>query len=1375
MQHSIRYLLPLLLLLSFCSIQGVAQEGGKTTKNFPVPYGPTNTGRDFWISFPANWDLPGSTSYYIRLYITAGTATQVRVFVGGSFRKSVTTIPYDVVTIDLLPVEAQAFTRRDTDPVPPDQIYRNKAVHIEADAPIVVYGMNRTTFTSDGLLALPVNALGREYVIASYPAVIGITQELPSQYMVVSPYDNNTVTIEQPMQSPNHPAGWRTTMTLNKGDVYSAMSIYYGGDMTGATVTASKPVFVAAGQNCAYIPNLITYCCCDHITEQMLPVSSWGKFYHSVPFIGRRNGDIYRVFAAEPNTTVYINGSAYGTLRQRGGEESIGWLEYRATGPELVEFTGDKPIYVAQYNTSQAYDGVPSDPFFYVLSPVEQYQTGLTFSTPAADFPQNYINFVCDTASWRDIEIAPGGTEDWKKLRATGGVGVPKMFKSKINGYWWYGVTIDIRPGTYRIRGPRPFAGYIYGFSAYDSYGYPLSVAVGDIQRKDTNAPEIVKTQDCNGTVIATTTDLPADPVVRSNLATVEMEPDPKLSYNYRLTVTPFEASISASTTYRLEVINRAIDAQAVLTISDMAGNVTYDTIRYTAFNVEITPNKFDFGKVIRDQKVRTIFKITNKSQRPAKINEVRLKSGAQNFTLLSPTGGFTLGPAGSPTASVDAEVEFIALSSGVYSDSLGIRDSCGLSYVALVTGRVVTPVIEVTRMDWGPQVVGLTVPGQIAIRNNSTDDADLIIYGGTGPFGVPVIFTLPDGLPLPFPFTLPPGGSRNVRVAFTPLAVQAYTDSIVFTHNAPPNPLNDSIGELTGRGIQASLVATSKDLLCHRVGSARVIDSVYLINFGTSPVTVRGVASTSGHTGDFRIENLADINNVVIAPSDSVTVIVSFSPTATGDRQMRIIYNPEPAQADTVLTVLDGRGTMPELATIDHDFGSMNIDEKDSLRQVSFWIKPGDCPDSITITGFTWYSDQGGNGVEDFRRVPLDQPVTLYSGIAGKADSVTFDGIFRAQAAGSRIARLRAITLDGPTFDTTSTWTAVGVSQNANISGRPDSVRGLCIADTGMMTATITNGGQVPLTVTALALKNGGDFTILSPAAPFDLIPNETRQIQVRFIPTRKGLQHDTILVSNTTSNPVLEIDISGEALGDAITGKFKLTPTVDNLVELGQDMPVTLVLETLPAGLNIRNYKVIFDYDSRELIPRAGDITLGSSVNPPGGVASINAGETTKGRLVIDVATVAPLLGAGDLITIPFGVIFDTTKTREISGSLVLPNGQCLTIAVEGDTIGVAAICGLNLRMIELTSVTYTLDQNQPNPFNPVTIIQYSLGLDGPTKMLLFDANGKYVQTLVDEYQKPGVYELTVDVTALPSGNYYYKLVSGHWSETKMMTVMK
>lgn len=44
----------------------------------------------------------------------------------------------------------------------------NKAIIIKADADVVVYGINKQTWSTDGFLAFPVDVVGLEYYTAHY-------------------------------------------------------------------------------------------------------------------------------------------------------------------------------------------------------------------------------------------------------------------------------------------------------------------------------------------------------------------------------------------------------------------------------------------------------------------------------------------------------------------------------------------------------------------------------------------------------------------------------------------------------------------------------------------------------------------------------------------------------------------------------------------------------------------------------------------------------------------------------------------------------------------------------------------------------------------------------------------------------------------------------------------------------------------------------------------------------------------------------------------------------------------------------------------------------------------------------------------------------
>jgi hypothetical protein len=87
----------------------------------------------------------------------------------------------------------------------------------------------------------------------------------------------------------------------------------------------------------------------------------------------------------------------------------------------------------------------------------------------------------------------------------------------------------------------------------------------------------------------------------------------------------------------------------------------------------------------------------------------------------------------------------------------------------------------------------------------------------------------------------------------------------------------------------------------------------------------------------------------------------------------------------------------------------------------------------------------------------------------------------------------------------------------------------------------------------------------------------------------------------------------------------------------------------------------------------------------------------------------------------------------------------------------------------------VKYSLSQNYPNPFNPGTRINYSIPKAGMVSLNVYDMLGRQVSSLVNEYKTAGSYIVEFNASNLSSGVYYYKLVSGDFSEFKKMTLIK
>jgi len=85
------------------------------------------------------------------------------------------------------------------------------------------------------------------------------------------------------------------------------------------------------------------------------------------------------------------------------------------------------------------------------------------------------------------------------------------------------------------------------------------------------------------------------------------------------------------------------------------------------------------------------------------------------------------------------------------------------------------------------------------------------------------------------------------------------------------------------------------------------------------------------------------------------------------------------------------------------------------------------------------------------------------------------------------------------------------------------------------------------------------------------------------------------------------------------------------------------------------------------------------------------------------------------------------------------------------------------------------FLLSQNFPNPFNPVTIIKYSLPETSNVRLEVFNALGQRVAIPVNELQGAGIYNINFNGRNLSSGVYFYKLTAGSHSDNKKMLLLK
>ncbi|MCX8011280.1 MAG: T9SS type A sorting domain-containing protein, partial [Ignavibacteria bacterium] len=106
---------------------------------------------------------------------------------------------------------------------------------------------------------------------------------------------------------------------------------------------------------------------------------------------------------------------------------------------------------------------------------------------------------------------------------------------------------------------------------------------------------------------------------------------------------------------------------------------------------------------------------------------------------------------------------------------------------------------------------------------------------------------------------------------------------------------------------------------------------------------------------------------------------------------------------------------------------------------------------------------------------------------------------------------------------------------------------------------------------------------------------------------------------------------------------------------------------------------------------------------------------------------------------------------------------------VVITNSAVNVVKITPIN------QNVNYTLEQNFPNPFNPKTVIKFSIPQKEFVKLKLFNSIGEELMSLVNQELEAGYHQIEFNSTNLPAGIYFYKMSAGKFVQTRKLILLK
>lgn len=735
--------------------------------------------------------------------------------------------------------------------------------------------------------------------------------------------------------------------------------------------------------------------------------------------------------------------------------------------------------------------------------------------------------------------------------------------------------------------------------------------------------------------------------------------------------------------------------------------------------------------------------------------------------------------------------------------------------------------------LDFGNTIIGTSTDRNLSITNTGTANLIISNYNITN-----ARFSI---TPNVTPDTISPSQTKNYTVKFSPNAFDTLSAQLRIQSNDGVTPTK--IVTLRGKGVHnGSYISSSVSEINYSNRRLNSLCGGYfnLLNKGTEPLVINSINFNSQR---YRLDTVGLTFPVVIDTQKTKQFRVWFNPNSAStftdsakissnsvnSPLLRIYLTGTGTNNPTTLGEIFWQGNIPDNPNTASDnfkvvsmkeIPDVNSDGKNDIivSTDNYWTICYNGNSSVTddilwkvntrtssnVSGSVVYED-GMQIMEDVNNDGIRDVVVgtggnneLIYGISGRTGQIMWtygDSSITSDGDINGISVLKDYNNDGKK-DVLAAATGEGMGNGRHAV--------ICINSiTGAVIFNVTQAGEFTHTATSSTLggaidysSNGGPYGVNG----FNNLGNFTWTYTVNSTVWNLAEVPDVNSDGNTDiagfvgfSGTIFVISSAGgsqiwsQSLGQSIDGKIKLMDDISadgfkDIVSSG-----TQVLHRIDLRTGDVKWSANLDNNYIHSVDELSDVT-------GNGIKEIVAGTQASNLYVIN----------GDsgriLFTYSFGT--PTTNTVEQVCRLSSLDGNVSSEIVGGSRTG-KLICfsggpngtvGVSNSSSSHIPEKYSLEQNYPNPFNPVTRIRFDIPSNGNSnlrnvKLIVYDAIGREIATLVNEKLASGSYVTEFDGSNLASGTYFYriavsavgtakhsdKLQSDEYSEVKRMVLIK
>ncbi|XP_068779476.1 IgGFc-binding protein isoform X2 [Struthio camelus] len=358
---------------------------------------PHHLGRDFIVAFMQN-GLQQTLNSDFKLLLTAySPSTSITISMKKPrLRMTVQATTGQTVAVKIPPqaemVGSKAF---------------DNTVLVQATNDISVLMVNEKPASGDSAVVYPVHSLGTEY----YVVTPNVGTDRYGEFVIAAWDKPTTVDVHLKAsvtyQGRTYPRGSVLPLHL---EAFQAAQFQSPSDMSGTRIVAQKPVAVYAGHTC-----LARFTQCDHLAEQLQPVSSWGSTFIVPPLPFEAQSDIVYVSTAQATRMESQHGTTRTIRELRPARSAL----YGLQAPNSLYLSANAGVQVIFFADGGHKDTLPYEPFFMTIPDVSSYcHSYVIFSQ---DHYENYAVMIAKTAETASIMLnkSPLRNVVWKPVPGT--------------------------------------------------------------------------------------------------------------------------------------------------------------------------------------------------------------------------------------------------------------------------------------------------------------------------------------------------------------------------------------------------------------------------------------------------------------------------------------------------------------------------------------------------------------------------------------------------------------------------------------------------------------------------------------------------------------------------------------------------------------------------------------------------------------------------------------------------------------------------------------------------------------------------------------------------------------------------------------------